>query len=676
MIHQSNEAWANAMVESLPARWCGSLLGAWERRRSRFNPEKLTGANEAQRNANETLRTTVARLLPFAVNDDLTLDADDGAVVDAAWKGAERCRVRLLEMADMQQHGRDALRAAGVSADEAEAVEAFEARCELAGLCIARGIEAPAKKYDDTPAVRRMVAARWWTGQLRKAHARALESAAIELGTVNKSRDMYVSNESLAARKAQNERNAATLEATIARNVETEQEFTLAELAAKGPANRAIKRAELMTRINGFERIAIAHGHTGLFLTVTCPSKMHSHKIIGGRAVKNSKYDHTKPKDAQKYLCGVFARIRTSLANRGMRLYGFRIAEPMHDGTPHWHLLVFYPPENDQKIRATIRRYALQMDGDEAGAQERRCDFKTMDPAIGTAAAYIAKYVAKNIDGHKLEKDLLGNDSLDTSARVEAWASRWRIKQFQQVGGPPVGPWREMRRVESVPSDAPAHVLKAFNAVNKVAKFEGRENASVAWDHYVEAQGGVFCGRNYRIRIATVASDALTAYGEPAAARPVGVEYFEVAKVHDALGNWTDILPRTVTVESRRYTWQVVRKHQAYRTGATSASAVTWVGEGSTSAGAGAPSTRAGYVERGLKGLDLGLKRAQRAPWTCVNNCTEHGENERKSDADAVRDAQRSGGGQGGEGFGAHSAGRTNRFEGASRPYSHDGGGH
>lgn len=649
MIHQSNEAWANALVASLPARWCGSLLGTWERRRTSYNPEKLTGQNEAQRKANEALRDTVTRLLPFAVNDELTLDADDGAVVDAAWKGAERCRVRLLELADMQQNGRDAMRAAGVSADAAASVEAFEARCELARLCMTRGIEPPAKKYDDTPAVRRMVAARWWTGQLRKAHGRSLESAAIELGIVNRSKDCYVSNESLAARGAQNERNAATLEATKARNVETEQEFTLAELAAKGPANRAIKRAELMTRINGFERIAIAHGHAGLFLTITCPSKMHSHRIIVDRAVKNPKYDHTKPNDAQKYLSGVWARIRAALARQGMALYGFRIAEPMHDGTPHWHLLVFYPPANDSKIRATIRRYALQMDGDEKGAQESRCDFKTMDPSIGTAAAYIAKYVAKNIDGYRLEKDLIGNDALETAARVEAWATRWRIRQFQQVGGPPVTVWRELRRVEVVPADAPAFVRQAHNAVNRVAMLEGRENASVAWDHYVQAQGGVLCGRNYRVRLATVSSDSLTAYGEEAPARPVGVEYFEVAKRFDAIGNWVDVLPRTVTVESKRFTWEIMRP---------------------------AASARAGYAARPVVGLDLGFKREHRAPWTCVNNCTEQGKNERESDADAVCDAQRNGGGKGGEGLGASPPSRKNRFEGTGRTYPHDGGGH
>jgi hypothetical protein len=668
VIHQTNEAWSQAQVATLPARWAAQLLGTWERRRSSFNPARVTAQNDAQRKANEALRDTVARLLPFAVNEDLSLDASDGEVIGAAWDGAERCRAALLGLEAMQAHGRASLRAAGLSADQATAAEHGEARGQLARLCMTRGIEPPAAKYEDAPAVRRMVAAKWWTGQLRKAHARGLESAAIELGLVNRSKDLYVSNESLSARHAQNARNAATLEATTAKNLETGQEFTLAELAAKGPANKSIRRAELMTRISGFERIAIAASHAGLFLTITCPSKMHSHRMLGGRAVRNSKYDQTKPNEAQKYLVGVWARIRASLARVGIALYGFRIAEPQHDGTPHWHLLVFYPPEHDTKIRATIRRYALQMDGDEAGAQEKRCDFKTMDPSIGTAAAYIAKYVAKNIDGYRLEKDLEGNDSIETSQRVEAWATRWRIRQFQQVGGPPVTVWRELRRVEAVPADAPAFVRQAHNAVNRVAVLEGRTDASVAWDHYVQAQGGVFCGRNYRVRLATVSGDALTAYGEPAAARPVGVEYFEVAKVRDAIGNWTDILPRTVTVESRRYTWQVlgVQRRNAGATFATSGAASM------RAASADVGGCRAGYAQVSeVVGLDLGLKREHRAPWTCVNNCTEGGKDGR-NDLHTTGVRQRNAGEQGSRWLGTGAGGGQKGAKGTGGADSHD----
>ncbi|MEW6339613.1 MAG: replication endonuclease [Pseudomonadota bacterium] len=612
--------WAASLVADIPRPWAARLLSAWEKRRASFNPLVTTGEGTARRIANEQLRADVALMRP--VNETLPLDASDTDLCNAAWEAAEKCRVKLLHIEAEQEHARtgdfiDAIRAAGCAVD-ADEIDAFEQRCHLACICVRGGISAPeVERYDDVPAVRRMVAAHWWKGRLRKAHAKARESAAIRLGVVGRGRELYVSDVSKLDRQWQNERNAATLAATIARNVETEQEFTLAELAAKGPANAAIKRAELMTRINGFERIAIAAGHAGLFLTITCPSKMHRMTTVGARGGKsrsNGAWDGTTPDEAQRYLAKVWARIRAALARRSVSLYGFRIAEPQHDGTPHWHCLFFYDGKHDATVRATVRRYALAVDGHEPGAQEKRCDFKTMDAAKGTAAGYIAKYIAKNIDGYRLEKDLEGNDSLETSARVEAWATRWRIRQFQQIGGPPVTVWRELRRVESVPSDAPDFVRQAHNAVNRVAVFEGRDNASVAWDHYVAAQGGVSCGRNYRVRLAKVQSDAIGRYGETGAPQIVGIDYFEVAKVRDAIGNWIDVLPRTVTVESKRFTWEIMRP-------SASNGAVRTAAQSSTEKGSRG-FARAGHVARGVKGLDLGLKRAPRAPWTCVNNCT------------------------------------------------------
>ncbi|PMS38482.1 replication endonuclease [Trinickia symbiotica] len=632
--------WARSLVADIPRPWGAHLLNAWEKRRSSFNRAKVTAEGTARRIANEWIREKAAMLVP--VNDRLPLDASDHDVCSQAWAMAEHCRVKLLKIEAEQQHAPtadflDCCRAAGVGGDIDDAgLDHREQRQRLAAICEAAGIAAPEEtRYEDQPAVRRMVAAHWWRGRLRKVHAQAVEAGAINLALVSRGRQCYVSDVSVQARLRQNARNAATLEATKAKNLETEQVFTLAELAAKGPANAAIKRTELMTRINGFERIAIAAGHAGLFATITCPSKMHRFTTAyGGRAVENRKWDGTLPGAAQKYLTKVWAKIRAALARGSKKekrppvsLYGFRIAEPQHDGTPHWHCLFFYAKEHDAHVRAVVRRYALEMDGNEPGAQAKRVDFKTMDPAIGTAAGYIAKYVAKNIDGYRLEKDLEGNDSLETSQRVEAWATRWRIRQFQQIGGPPVTVWRELRRVESVPADAPAFVVKAHNAVNKVAVFEGRDSASVAWNHYVEAQGGVACGRNYRVRLATVPGDAVGRYGESGAPKTVGVTYHEAYKVRDAIGNWIDVRPMQTIVESKRYTWEIMRKSSARTFGSVRAASCI-----SSFAG-----TAAGHIDRGLKGLDVGFKRAQRAPWTCVNNCTEGGgDGEQWADADVL----------------------------------------
>lgn len=524
--------WMAGRIAPLPTKWQQRLGQAWH----------ATHATDPY-TANTRLRLQTDRLGALRI----PLDAGDKEICAFAAAQAARC-------ADLatRRHDAPTLRAA------------------MAAMVQRFALQPPADKVRDGPAIARMACPIWWRRKLRSQHGRALESAAIVLGLVHKRSEIYCSNETLHRRQQQNRRNAAALAATIATN-ELGQEFTLAELAATGPANKAIKRAELMTRIAGFERIARELGHAGLFITITCPSHMHAHRTVAGWKVEpNPRYDNeSTPRTAQQYLAKVWARIRASFKHQGTPIYGFRIAEPQHDGTPHWHLLVFHEQEHADQIRAAITKHALRDSPNEPGAHAHRCDFRAIDWAKGSAAGYIAKYVAKNIDGYAVGNDLHGNPALETSARVEAWATTWGIRQFQQVGGPPVGVWRELRRVAALPAGAPPHLVQAHNAVNKVAVIEGKTNQSVAWHHYVQAQGGVFCGRDYRIRLDLTADDTQkNRYGEPSAPRPVGVSTTAIEHYtpdHMAHFSPPPQIPRAVHwfVESTRHIWTIVTRKPA-----------------------------------------------------------------------------------------------------------------
>lgn len=553
---QTDREWAADKVAPFPVRWQGRLISAWERERREGQGYDF----EAQRSANIRLRETADQLAQVR----LTLDAQDHEICQRAEELANKC-------ADMAQvfHLAEDLRES------------------MARICKGYGVKDPrGGSVTVTGAMARMTDPLWWRRQLRATHAKSVEGAAISLGYVHKRSDLYVSNESLTRRQQQLARNQDTLENTVAVN-ELGQEYTLAELAATGTANKSIRRAELMTRISGFERIARDMQHEGLFFTMTCPSRMHKWKTHKGGVVPNRKYDGTTPAEAQAYLAKVWARIRAALKRKGIGLYGFRIAEPNHDGTPHWHLLVFHKANGLEEIKQTILHYALADSNHEQGASKHRVDFKPIDWSRGSAAGYIAKYVAKNIDGYKVGKDLHGEDALETSARVEAWAATWRIRQFQQVGGPPVGPWRELRRVAEIPAGAPEYLEKAHRAVNKLAVIEGRENASVAWDAYCKAQGGVFMGRDYRIKVAKVEVEGVGRYGEPLADKPVGVEtvnkefYTPAHMAHMGKVNATRLVHWFV--ESVRHAWVILSKKK-----------------------------------REVEGKFTGALR----PWTCVNNCT------------------------------------------------------
>lgn len=401
----------------------------------------------------------------------------------------------------------------------------------VAELCARRGI-APPKGDTDEERIRRAADEAWWRRHLRTEWKRRLEHTSIQLGLTYVRTDPYVSREVAAVQAAQNQSNADLLARQIATN-EHGQAFTLAELAAKGTANKTLRRGELMTRIRGFEECADVLRHVGMFFTITCPSKFHS---VGGT---NAKYNGATPRDAQAYLVAVWARIRAALHRAGIRPYGFRIAEPHSDGCPHWHLLLFVAPEHVERMDAAVRAHALDEDGDEAGAQANRVKLVRIEAGKGTAAGYIAKYVSKNIDGagvgdHKtfengttyiIAPDLFGSMELTPSARVTYWSQVWGIRQFQQIGGAPIGIWRELRRVKAETLlNAPEAVRAAHAAAQKIESDDPAVAKQASFADYLRAQGGpAVMRRALAVRIAARRVTINGRYATYEDRKPVGV---------------------------------------------------------------------------------------------------------------------------------------------------------
>ncbi len=361
-------------------------------------------------------------------------------------------------------------------------------------LCLGYAVRYPAE-YDLKGIELRLCDHQWWLRQLRHSHAKAREVAAIRAGLVGRTKSLYVSDDTLDRRQQQNRRNKQTLEGIKLRS-ESGQVMSLSDIAAAGVSNPDNRRAELMTRVTGFEQLSIKYGHQAEFITATCPSRMHA---VTKDGKPNAKYDGTTPDEAQRYLVEVWARVRAKFHRDGFKFYGLRVAEPHHDGTPHWHLILFYKPgkitlpngnryEAVHYMRGVFKTHFLQDNGEETGAAKNRVKFVAINPLKGTAAGYVVKYVSKNIGGIEGEKSDEGNQSSETaSARVDAWASTWRIRQFQQVGGHSVTVWRELRRVDeaSINPDF-RQLLRAWRAVQGI-----REKRKASFADYIEAMGGL-----------------------------------------------------------------------------------------------------------------------------------------------------------------------------------------
>lgn len=305
-------------------------------------------------------------------------------------------------------------------------------------------------------------------------------------------------------------------------------------------ANPAIRRCELMTRIRGFENICNELGYVDEFYTLTAPSKFHATTKAGYR---NSRWNGASPADTQRYLTGLWARIRAKLHRDDIRIFGIRVAEPHHDATPHWHMLMFMLPEDVDRVHAVITRYAREEDHHELKsekARKARFHAEAIDPDKGSATGYVAKYISKNIDGYALDEerdDESGEMLRETAPAVSAWAARWRIRQFQFVGGAPVTVYRELRRM------ADAETAKGLSV-----EFALVHDAADAgdWAGYVNAQGGPFVRRDeLQVRTWYESTDAVNEYGE---------ECVRIRGVYDKeVGDCTPIITRLTR-------WKIVAK--------------------------------------------------------------------------------------------------------------------
>ena len=359
-------------------------------------------------------------------------------------------------------------------------------------------------------AIRRMCCDKWWLRKLNRMRDMTLEHLNITLGLVNKKNSPYASlqavNEFRYAKKSQQE----WLDSMQLESEDGETVFDLAEVFKRSVSNPEIRRIELMVRIRGYEEYAETQGMNAVFYTITAPSQYHAN---------SKKYNNATPKETQAFLVNQWAKVRAELAKVDIPVFGVRVVEPHHDATPHWHMLLFMLPEHEQATTKVIKHYAMQIDGDEKGAEQARFTAEKIDSSKGSAVGYIAKYISKNINANHVEGETdneTGNEFNSESGlvlNVGAWASRWRIRQFQFVGGASVGLWREFRRAKS------ERVGQGSKRLREV--YRAADNSQFA--RFIHLLGGAFAKRSERPFHVSRVGDGVNEYGEQKK-RTIGIE--------------------------------------------------------------------------------------------------------------------------------------------------------
>lgn len=564
-----DKKWAvTALVETMPRELATSVFKKYV-----VKWEKYVLANGNARSANIWLRNLAtktresARRFPVPI-DDLYFDSGRKALAQI-W--CDKCVVAVTECAEQKMRITDTkevvqkigLQWAFIINDSKQVIERLDA------------------ESDDDFAIRvadeqawlsmlRLLDEKWWERKIDTAFRQFYEHCQIINGRVHQGASRYLSTHGLGDFRARKINAQLAMSQLVALNNETGQEIEMLDIIKGSIANPEIRRKELMCRLRGFENIADENKLVGGFFTLTAPSKYHAFKARknGKGAYLNEKYKGASPKQTQTYLCSVWAKARAKLKRLNIEIIGFRVCEPHHDGTPHWHALFFFKPEHEQLIRYVLADYFSQDERDELDVSDAdfllwgkaiggddslvidmfdiekikesenlieniserinaRFDYKAVDNELGSATGYLAKYISKNIDGFNLDNEA------DTPANKLAelacgWASTWRIRQFQQIGGPPVSVWRELRRLEQDKEVAEAkkkaketgekYVPKIRSLIDIKGEHDPIEVARIAadlgnWSMYIEAMGGIFCTRA-NFPVAMVYKQVDNAYGE------------------------------------------------------------------------------------------------------------------------------------------------------------------
>jgi hypothetical protein len=342
-----------------------------------------------------------------------------------------------------------------------------------------------------------IVEPRFWLGLIRSESKVRIEQALRELGRVRKGggAGCYVSDITLRRYLADRKRSQHNLSLMEAVN-DLGESFSLDELVKKGNANPAIQRIELMVRFKGMEDWAEQDNEdwTAISVTITTPSKFHLHS----KGKINAKYNGATPSDVRDYLQTGWESTRKRLHEKEIKFFGGRIAEPHHDGCPHWHLLLFVRKQDESTLIEQLRKMAFRDDASEPGAAKHRFAVEKIDPEKGSAVGYVAKYIAKNIDGFGIDLDEeSGGEASESAKRVRAWASTWGIRQFQMIGGPEIGTWRELRRLSK------ADIQKMSAEVREIVDLAHTAADEGNWCDFITAMGGALCQRSERpVRLA------------------------------------------------------------------------------------------------------------------------------------------------------------------------------
>ena len=332
-------------------------------------------------------------------------------------------------------------------------------------------------------ALARLHCDRWWRRQLRKQCHRTAENYMRKTGRVGRGISPYISTYTNSRIRSREDISKEFLKNSMVES-DAGDLLTLESVAASSLANPRNRLSEAYARAVGCDHIREEFKLSAVFVTITAPSRFHSRIVKGEGSIPNPKFDGSTPRECQEYLSKVWARIRASLARHCIDAFGMRVAEGHHDGSIHWHLMIYVEPKSLDSLIDICDRYATQEDAGELTTEKKqkaRFHAEIIDTSRAAPRTYLFKYLTKNLQGSQEISDETGGPISETVDSVRRLCSTYGIRQFQFFGQPSVTVWRQLRRLKD----------KNLGELSAEHFSEIREAACAGnWAEFVRLMGG------------------------------------------------------------------------------------------------------------------------------------------------------------------------------------------
>ena len=268
----------------------------------------------------------------------------------------------------------------------------------------------------------------WWANTLKKTILLNNEYISLAIGLISADEQVHATNKAVIFKKEKDKKNTAFKNKSLLTCKKSGNVIKLKNLQSADKQ----KYTEFICKAQGITALAKQKDLSASLITFTAPPEFHATPLDG----KHSSWDGSSPKNTIDYLSSLWNKFNKRLHKTNLykknSFYSIKAIEPGHDGTPHIHVLIYYPDSVKELLKSHLcNLFNVALIND----QSNQVNWKDIDENDESIAFYLCK-------GFSL------SDKNTHRKRIAAYFNIWGINSISFTGLPKqhTALWNEFRK--------------------------------------------------------------------------------------------------------------------------------------------------------------------------------------------------------------------------------------